>query len=102
MKPTLLSVLLGILGDWAPVFSRTRSSQRAVHQALGSLLSLGRRTLSRSLWALGLQHQDWSADYRLHARARWDPAALFQPVLERAAPLCPGPFLVVALDDTRI
>ncbi len=53
---------------------------------------VGRRTLSRSLWALGLQHQDWSADYKLHARARWDPNALFQPVLERAAPLCPGPF----------
>ncbi len=71
-------------------------------QSLGSLLSWGRRTLSRSLWALGLQHQDWSADYKLHARARWDPNALFQPVLERAAPLCPGPFLVMALDDTRI
>jgi hypothetical protein len=63
---------------------------------------LGRRTLSRSLWALGQQQQDWSADYKLHSRARWDPAALFQPILEQAARLCSGPFLVVALDDTRI
>lgn len=98
----LLPALLAILQAWMPAFPQSRSGRRAILQSLGSLLSLGRRTLSRSLWALGLQQQDWSADYKLHARARWDPAALFQPVLERAAPLCLGPFLVVALDDTRI
>jgi hypothetical protein len=98
----LLAALLSILQAWIPAFCQSRSGRRAVAQSLGSLLSWGRRTLSRSLWALGLQHQDWSADYKLHARARWDPNALFQPVLERAAPLCPGPFLVMALDDTRI
>ena len=102
MKPTLLSVLLGILGDWAPVFSRTRSSQRAVHQALGSLLALGRRTLSRSLWALGRQHQDWSADYKLHSRAQWQAQDLFQPILQRAACYCDDSLLVIAMDDTRI
>ncbi len=88
----LLAALLSILQAWIPAFCQSRSGRRAVAQSLGSLLSWGRRTLSRSLWALGLQHQDWSADYKLHARARWDPNALFQPVLERAAPLCPGPF----------
>jgi DDE family transposase len=102
MKPTLLSVLLGILGDWAPVFSRARSSQRAVDQALGSLLALGRRTLSRSLWALGRQHQDWSADYKLHSRASWQAQDLFQPILQRAACYCDDSLLVIAMDDTRI
>src|SRR6202795_3876607 len=102
MRPTLLSVLLGILGDWAPVFSRTRSSQRAVQQALGSLLALGRRTLSRSLWALGRQQQDWSADYKLHSRASWQAQDLFQPILERAACYCADSLLIIAMDDTRI
>ncbi len=102
MKPTLLSVLLDILSDWAPVFSRTRSSQRAVHQALGSLLALGRRTLSRFLWALGRQHQDWSADYKLHSRASWHAQDLFQPILQRAACYCDDSLLVIAMDDTRI
>src|SRR5262249_934589 len=27
---------------------------------------------------------------------------LFQPILERAIPLCPGPYIVIAMDDTRI
>jgi hypothetical protein len=102
MNTTLLSVLLGILGDWAPVFSRTRSAQRAVQQALGSLLALGRRTLSRSLWALGRQHQDWSADYKLHSRASWQSQDLFQPILQRAACYCDDSLLVIAMDDTRV
>jgi Transposase DDE domain len=102
MKPTLLSVLLGILSDWAPVFPRARSCQRAVDQVLGSLLALGRRTLSRSLWALGRQHQDWSADYKLHSRASWQAQDLFQPILQRAAGYCHDSLLVIAIDDTRI
>jgi hypothetical protein len=77
----LLPALLSILQAWVPAFSQPRSGRRAVTQALGALLALGRRTLSRSLWALGQQQQDWSADYKLHSRARWDPAALFQPIL---------------------
>ena len=90
MQPVLLNALLTILRAWTPAFSQTRSAERAVDQALGSLLSLGRRTLSRALWALGRQDQDWSADYRLHARAGWKPDRLFQPLLEQALPLCRG------------
>ena len=71
MKPTLLNALLTILRAWTPAFSQARSSERAIEQVLGSLLALGRRTLSRALWALGRQHQDWSADYKLHSRAVW-------------------------------
>ena len=71
MQPVLLNALLTILRAWTPAFSQPRSAERAVEQALGSLLSLGRRTLSRALWALGRQHLDWSADYKLHSRANW-------------------------------
>jgi hypothetical protein len=102
MKPTLLDALLAILHAWIPAFVQARSGERAVEQALGSLLALGRRTLSRSLWALGRQDQDWSADYRLHSRANWKIQDLFQPVLEGAARLCDNSLLVVAMDDTRI
>ncbi len=98
----LLTTFLQILEQWLPLFSQRRSGRRAVAQALGSILSFGRRTLSRSLWALGRQDRDWSADYRLHARAAWDADSLFQPILERAIPLCPGPYVVIAMDDTRI
>ena len=98
----LLPAVLAILQGWLPAFPQSRSGCRAVGQALGALIALGRRTLSRSLWALGREQQDWSADYRLHARSRWDPEELFQPILQHALPLCPGPFVAVAMDDTRI
>jgi hypothetical protein len=102
MQPVLLNALLTILRAWTPAFSQTRSAQRAVDQALGSLLSLGRRTLSRALLALGRQDQDWSADYKLHSRANWKAQELFQPVLEQASRFCDDSVLVVAMDDTRI
>ena len=102
MNPVLLTAFLAILRAWAPAFSQPRSAERAIDQVLGSLLALGRRTLSRALWALGRQHQDWSADYKLHSRAHWKAKDLFQPILEQASRFCDDSVLVVALDDTRI
>jgi hypothetical protein len=102
MKTTLLPAWLAILRAWAPAFAQSRSADRAVEQTLGALLALGRRTLSRSLWALGRQDRDWSADYKLHSRANWNTQDLFQPVLQQAARFCDDSLLVVAMDDTRI
>ncbi len=98
----LLNAWLQILRDWSPAFAQSRTAQRAVDHALGSVLALGRRTLSRSLWALQRHQQDWSADYKLHSRAAWNTQDLFQPVLQQAAPFCDDSLLVVAMDDTRI
>jgi hypothetical protein len=98
----LLNAFLAILHAWTPAFAQSRSGQRATDQVLGALLAMGRRTLSRSLWALGRQHQDWSADYKLHSRASWNTQELFQPVLQQAARFCDDSLLVIAMDDTRI
>src|SRR5215469_1857411 len=101
MKPSLLPVLLDILRCWSPAFAQFRSSQRAIDQALGALLALGRRTLSRSIWALGRQQEDWSAEYKLHSRSPWLIHDLFQPIIQKAASFCDDSLLVVAMDDTR-
>jgi len=98
----LLRTVLQLLEAWRPAFSQTRSHQRAVGQAIGILVGFGRRTLSRAICALGRQQQDWSADYRLHARAEWQPNRLFQGVLERALPFCGGRYVIAAVDDTRL
>jgi hypothetical protein len=102
MKTPLLNALLEVLRCWTPAFAQSRSGRRAVEQAVGSLLALGRRTLSRTLWALGRQNQDWSADYKLHSRSGWKTQDLFQPILEQGARFCDDSLLVVAMDDTRI
>jgi hypothetical protein len=89
----LLRALLDLLAAWRPAFAQDRSHHRAVAQALGTLAGFGRRTLSRVIWALGHQRQDWSADFRLHARADWKPDRLFQPLVEKALPLCTGRYV---------
>lgn len=99
---TLLAAFLDIATDWRSVFPQARSWKRAVRQALGSLVCLGRRCLSRIIWTNGGQLRSWSAEYFLHSRCDWQPQALFRPILQRALPYCPGRLVGVAIDDTRL
>lgn len=99
---TLLAAFLDIVQDWKRVFPRQRSFRRALRQGLGGLVCLGRRTLTRIIWTNGDQQRSWAAEYKLHSRCRWDPQRLFAPVLERALPWCPGRYIGVAVDDTRL
>jgi len=98
----LLTRFLEIVADWRPVFPQQRTFRRAVRQALGSLVCLGRRCLTRILWTWGGQQRSWSAEYFLHSRCEWDPQALFAPILKRALAYCPGRLVGVAVDDTRL
>lgn len=99
---TLLACFLDIVADWQAAFPQPRTYFRAVRQALGGLVCLGRRTLSRIIWTNGGQHRDWRADYFLFSRCQWDPAQLFTPILQRALPYCPSRYIGVAIDDTRL
>lgn len=99
---TLLATFLEVTADWRAVFPQSRTFHRAVRQALGSLVCLGRRCLSRIIWTNGGQHRSWSAEYFLHARCEWQPQELFRPILQRALAYCPGRLVGVAVDDTRL
>ena len=103
MTPTLLlAAWLAIAAEWRAVFPRRRSFVRALRQGLGSLVCLGRRTLSRIIWTNGGQDRSWSAEYFLHSRCDWEAQRLFDPILKRALAWCPGRLIGVAVDDTRI
>jgi hypothetical protein len=99
---TLLAAFLDIVAPWRNVFPQSRTFHRAVRQALGSLVCLGRRCLSRIIWTNGGQHRSWSAEYFLHARCEWQPQELFRPILKRALAYCPERLVGVAIDDTRL
>lgn len=99
---SLLSEFLAITQEWRQVFPRQRSHRRAVRQALGSLVCLGRRCLTRILWTCGGHDRSWSADYLLHSRCRWEPQHLFRPILRRGLQYCPQRLVGVAIDDTRL
>ena len=86
--------------SWRPVFAQQRTAERAVEHGWSWPLLLGRRTVARTLCALGRADQDWSADYKLFSRSDWEVAALFDPVLEQYL-LEEGKGLIpVGLDDS--
>jgi len=99
---TLLAAWLEIAQGWKTVFPQQRSFRRALRQALGGLVCLGRRTLTRIIWTNGDQRRRWAPEYLLHSRCPWDPQKLFAPVLQRALPWCFGRYVGVAVDDTRL
>lgn len=99
---TRLQCWLEIVRPWQAVFVQERTWVRAVRQALGSLLVLGRATVSRILWTNGREQKSWSGEYFLHSRAQWNPHALFAPLLQEALAFCPGRLIGVAVDDTRL
>lgn len=99
---TLLQAWLDIVQPWQSVFAQHRTFVRAVRQSLGSVLCLGRSTLSRIIWTTGREQNSWSGEYFLHSRATWNPHALFEPMLREALQYCPGRLVGVAVDDTRL
>jgi DDE superfamily endonuclease len=102
MNQPLLAAFLAIVEDWRDVFPQQRTFHRAVRQALGSLICLGRRCLTRIIWTNGGENRSWSAEYFLHSRCQWEPQELFRPILKQALEYCPQRLVGVALDDTRL
>lgn len=98
----LFTQFLAIVEEWREVFPQQRTFRRSVRQALGSLVCLGRRCLTRIIWTHGGQMRSWSAEYFLHSRCQWEPQQLFRPILKRALEHCPQRLVGVALDDTRL
>jgi hypothetical protein len=101
-QPLLLKAFLEITAPWREVFAQQRTFARALRQAIGGLVCLGRRTLTRILWTNGKEQQPWAADYLLHSRAKWSEQSLFEDILKQALPFCSGRVVGVAMDDTRL
>jgi hypothetical protein len=91
-----------LASGWKSSFRQKRTWQRAVEHALATPCCLGRRTLSRTLCALGREQQDWSADYKLYSRSRWQQDPLFAPVWRDYLGRFPQGWVVTALDDTSL
>jgi len=62
-------------------FRQHRTWKRARRLGLGQLACLGRHTVASVICAGGRQDDDWSADYRLFARDKWNADDLFIPVV---------------------
>ena len=67
---TLLAGWLQTIRPGQAVFAQQRTFVRAARQALGSLLVLGRATVSRILWTSGREQKSWSGEEARQARRR--------------------------------
>jgi hypothetical protein len=98
----LLTAFVHLVSQWEPLFPQARTAKRATRQALGCLISVGRRTITRIICALGDEQKSWSADYFLHSRSQWSPERLFEPTTKAALRYCRGQLLGVVVDDTSV
>lgn len=87
---------------WRLAFPSVRTHRRAMQHAIALPCVLGRRTITRTLCALGRTAQDWSADYKLFSRCHWRAEHLFQPVLDEYLERYPQGPICVAVDDTKL
>ena len=85
---------------WKNTFARRASWQRAIQQATATNCMFGGRMISRIICALGRQHQDWSADYKIFSRSPWNEDTLFDPVIDAYLERFPEGPITMPLDDT--
>ena len=98
----LLTEWLKLVARWEEVFSQQRLWHRARRLALGLVVGLGVRTITRALGAVGREQKPWSSDYRVFSRSPWAVRALFASVVDEALALQGAGPLVVAGDYTHL
>ena len=98
----LLHEWLKLVAGWEAVFSQQRVWHRARRLALGLVVGLGLRTITRALGAVGREQKPWSSDYRVFSRSPWAVRALFASVVDEALALQGAGPMVVAGDYTHL
>jgi hypothetical protein len=99
---TLLESFTEIVSEWKDVFPQARTAKRAIRQAMGSLICVGRRTITRIICAIGHEMRSWSGEYFVHSRSTWSAQRLFDPIAKEALSYCRGNLLGVVVDDTSV
>lgn len=104
MSSQLLDPFMGLMHRMAQAWSDPRPRPKVPDLALGLLCGEGPATITRALYWLGAEHQDWSADYRLFSQAHWEVDQCFAPLLAEAVAYGAdvGAPLYAGQDDTLI
>jgi hypothetical protein len=98
---SLLEGFDSLLAQASRVIASADTANRLRAHLLAQLECLGRHTVTGLLATNGQLHSDWTADYRLCSRQRFDAAELFAPIRRGAQQsLAPQEALTVARDDS--
>lgn len=98
---TLTDAFLDLCERCAPAFAQERTARRATRLMLSALLCAGRKWVTRLLCVMGREQRDWSADYKLFSRSKWDPQEVFSPAVEESLKYFGDGPIRLAGDETR-
>lgn len=101
MQKLLLSTVCSILCDMSMKIPDPRPRKRMGRLGIGLLCGDTPKTITSAIEWNG-DKGDWSADYRLFSKTKWNQEDLFATVLEKAAGLMPAGPVFSAMDDTLI
>jgi hypothetical protein len=73
-----------------------------MEHTIASPCVMGRHSITRTLCALGRADKDWSADYKMYSRSRWNPDRLFEPTMDHYLERYPKRPITCAIDDTKL
>jgi hypothetical protein len=82
----LLECFDELFSNFRPHFKQEETFQRARSLAYASIVTYGRRTITRLICSKNEHHKDWSADYRFFSERQWDPNNLFSEILNQCVP----------------
>ena len=99
---SLSKAVCSIMKEWNTVFKQERTMMRAIRLALCLLLNPSRNTITQSRVYGGLEDIDWSSDYKLLSRAKWNDENLFTPVIKEVIPYFNDDYICLAVDDTKV
>lgn len=97
-----LKAFIGIVNLWRPAFCKEAAYKRAESLAFASLCCWGRKTITSMAIFLGKSNRLPVADYKFFSECKWSDEDLFNPILLSALKYCPGNYICVAADDTKI
>jgi hypothetical protein len=97
----MIQIIVAMLLSWEQVFKQKRSAYKAIGQAIRQMIVIGRRTIARS-WLIKENSRDWSSQYKLNNRSKWEAQKLFRPIIGEAIWENKGKFIAIAVDDTKI
>lgn len=100
----LLTTFLTLFQAYRSAVRQERVFVRLAHLSLGSVLTLGRQTISQMLVVLGIGGSDWSAWYRLFNAARLDLDAIYRILVRQVVAVIPmtARAIVVGVDGTQL
>jgi hypothetical protein len=98
---SLLKIFLTFISFWwQEVFGSKKTVARAEDHALGALCGESPHTITSIIEFKKSESQDWSADYKLYSRAKWEIKDLFTPVMKEALAYFTGPYVNASIDDS--